>query len=303
MAERARSVAVTGALGNLGWKLLCHLAAHSAITRLVGLDSRKASREQEAELCQLAGDQSIGVDLIECDLSDWHDRRWRDPIEQIEAVVHFAYRSPFPNDTWDDANLSFDMTLNAAQATADSAGSDRFVFATSNHVMGRYKDLPLAEALGPGDLHPELTPGVGTRWHTGTEEANASVYASHKWAGERLCRTLGQRAAGQTTFACIRIGWCQPGENLPATLSGTGSHFHAQSTSAASETDRWFKEMWLSNRDFCQLFQRATEADGDSWPDGSILVHGMSNNANMKWNIDATRHNLGYKPRDNVYAD
>lgn len=303
MAERARSVAVTGALGNLGWKLLCHLAAHSAITRLVGLDSRKASLEQEAELCQLAGDQSIAVDLIECDLSDWHDRRWRDPIEQIEAVVHFAYRSPFPNDTWDDANLSFDMTLNAALATADSAGSDRFVFATSNHVMGRYKDLPLAEGLGPGDLHPELTPGVGTRWHTGTEEANASVYASHKWAGERLCRTLGQRAAGQTTFACIRIGWCQPGENLPATLSGTGSHFHAQSTSAARETDRWFKEMWLSNRDFCQLFQRATEADGDSWPDGSILVHGMSNNANMKWNIDATRHNLGYKPRDNVYAD
>ncbi len=251
MAERARSVAVTGALGNLGWKLLCHLAAHSAITRLVGLDSRKASREQEAELCQLAGDQSVAADLIECDLSDWHDRRWRDPIEQIEAVVHFAYRSPFPNDTWDDANLSFDMTLNAAQATADSAGADRFVFATSNHVMGRYKDLPLAEGLGPGDLHPELMPGVGTRWHTGTEEANASVYASHKWAGERLCRTLGQRAAGQTTFACIRIGWCQPGENLPATLSGTGSHFHAQSTSAASETDRWFKEMWLSNRDFC----------------------------------------------------
>lgn len=303
MAERARSVAITGALGNLGWKLMRQLAAHSAATRLVGLDNRPADATQEAELRQLANGRSVAIDLVECDLADWRDSRWRDPLDEIEAVVHFAYRSPFPRDTWDDANLSFDMTLHAAQATADSPTAERFVFATSNHVMGRYKDLPLADDLDSGDLHPELTPGVGTRWHTGTEDADASIYATHKWAGERLCRVLGQRAAGQTTFACVRIGWCQPGDNLPATLSGTGSHFHAQSTSAADATDRWFKEMWLSNRDFGQLFQRAIEADGDPWPDGSILVHGMSNNAGMKWNIDATRQYLGYQPQDDVYAD
>ena len=302
MAERARSVAITGALGNLGWKLLCHLAEHSASTRLVGLDNRKAGPGQEAELRRLAGEREVDIDLVECDLADWQDRRWRDIVDETEAVVHFAYRSPFPNDTWDDANLSFDMTLNAAQAVVDSPTADRFVFATSNHVMGRYKDMPLAEGLGPAELRAELMPGVGTRWFTGSEDADASVYATHKWAGERLCRALAQRAEGQTTFACVRIGWCQSGENLPATLSATGSHFHAQSASAASETDRWFKEMWLSNRDFCHLFQRATEADGNTWPDGSILVHGMSNNANMKWNIDATRGYLGYQPQDNVYA-
>ena len=61
--------------------------------------------------------------------------------------------------------------------------------------------------------------------------------------------------------------------------------------------------MWLSNRDFCQLFQRAVDADGAYWPDGTILVHGMSNTAGMKWNIDATRHYLGYEPQDDVYAD
>ena len=73
------------------------------------------------------------------------------------------------------------------------------------------------------------------------EHPDASVYASHKWAGERLCRMLGKRAEGQTTCACIRIGWCQPGDNLPATLSGTGSHFGDPSTTASNETDRWFK--------------------------------------------------------------
>ena len=112
-----------------------------------------------------------------------------------------------------------------------------------------------------------------------------------------------QTRRGRHHLRCIRIGWCQPGDNLPGTLSGTGSHFHEQSTSASDHTDRWFKEMWLSNRDFCQLFQRAVEADGANWPDGAILVHGMSNNAGMKWNIDATRHYLGYEPQDDVYAD
>ena len=272
------------------------LAAHSASTRLVGLDNRSASTAQKEQLRQLAGDRS--VDCVECDLADWSDYRWRDIIAEVEAVVHFAYRSPFPHDTWDDANISYDMTLNAAHAAADSASVARFVFATSNHVMGRYKDAD----LGPGQLRPELTPGVGTRWYTGTEDADASVYASQKWAGECLCHMLGKRAGGQTTCACIRIGWCQPGDNLPTTLSGTGSDFHDLSNTAGSETDRWFKEMWLSNRDFCQLFQRAVEADGAAWPDGAILVHGMSNNSGMKWNIDATRQYLGYEPQDDVYA-
>ena len=31
-------IAVTGALGNLGWKLLCHLAQYGEISTLIGLD-------------------------------------------------------------------------------------------------------------------------------------------------------------------------------------------------------------------------------------------------------------------------
>ena len=82
MAERARSVAITGALGNLGWKLLCHLAEHSASTRLVGLDNRKAGPAQEAELRRLAGEREVDIDLVECDLADWQDRGWRDIVDE-----------------------------------------------------------------------------------------------------------------------------------------------------------------------------------------------------------------------------
>ena len=113
---------------------------------------------------------------------------------------------------------------------------------------------------------------------------------------------LGQRSGDRTSFACVRIGWCQPGENLPATLSAAGTPTQAGGGGEENETDRWFKGMWLSNRDFCQLFQRAIEAPGTEWPDGCIVVNGMSNNTGMKWNLDATRLYLGYDPQDDVYA-
>ncbi|MEE2659222.1 MAG: NAD(P)-dependent oxidoreductase [Candidatus Latescibacterota bacterium] len=303
-----KTVAITGGLGNLGFKLLSHLARQPHIQRLVALDSIPAERAQFEAIEAVTNGRRVAVDFVECDLADWSDRRWRKVVEsQAEALVHFAYRSPFPDDTWDDAAVSYQMTLNSALASSDSTTVRRYVFATSNHVMGRYKDFPLGEGLKDGELTPDLVPGVGTQWHTGSESADASVYASHKWAGEQLCRALADRSARAgvpaTTYAAIRIGWCQPGDNRVETLSGTGSHFAVQSKTASSETDRWFKEMWLSNRDFAQLFGKAVVADGSSWPDGFVLVNGMSDNAGMKWSLEATRRYLGYEPVDDVYAE
>ena len=40
--------------------------------------------------------------------------------------------------------------------------------------------------------------------------------------GERICRALGGLAEGSTTFVSVRVGWCQPGRNLPETLNATG---------------------------------------------------------------------------------
>ena len=73
MPQRSRNVAITGALGNLGWKLMRHLATHGTSPRLVGLDNRPADRAQKEQLRQLAGDRR--VDFVECDLADWADLR------------------------------------------------------------------------------------------------------------------------------------------------------------------------------------------------------------------------------------
>ena len=297
MTETTRSVGVTGALGNLGWKLLLHLAAHSTAPRLIALDYREADQPHRDALREAANGRAVDIEFVACDLTDWDDARWRDAFDRVEAVVHFAAQNPFPEASWSDVDASAAMNYNTAHAAADSETVERYVFATSNHVMGRYKDRDMSA----GALRPELEPGVGTLWHTGQRDMDSTIYATAKWAGERHCQALGRRANGLTTFACVRIGWCQPGANCPDTLSAAGTPTQAHGGQQESSTDRWYKRMWLSNRDFCQLFQRAVEADGRTWPGGCIVVHGMSNNRDMPWNLDATHQYLAYQPQDDVY--
>lgn len=296
MERRARGIGVTGALGNLGWKLLLHLAAHSDAPRLIALDYKEANQAQRNALRDAADGRRVDIEFVVCDLQDWCDMRWRDAFNRVEAVVHFAAQNPFPEASWNDVDASAAMNFNTAHAAADSPTVERYVFATSNHVMGRYKD----RSPSAGTLLPDLEPGVGTLWHTGQEDMDSTVYATAKWAGERHCQALAQRANGSTTFACVRIGWCQPGENRPDTLSAAGTPTQTHDERQENNADRWYKSMWLSNRDFCQLFQRAIEADSSTWPNGCVVVHGMSNNRGMPWNIDTTRQYLSYEPLDDV---
>lgn len=298
-------VAITGGLGNLATKLFRQLATQPGITHLVGLDRRAAPPDQAAQT--LAGlDHQVTLEYVECDLADGHDERWRQALVGMDAVVHFAADNPYPEATWLEAARSLDMTLHVANG-ALALGIKRVVFATSNHVMGRYQSAELWASVGPGELTPELPPGAGAIWHTGTQVMDSTAYATAKLMGERVCKEAALRAGGSTTFVCVRIGWCQPGENLPTTLSAAGTPTQSGGTAADGDeayqrANRWFKEMWLSNRDFAQLFTKAILTDGRAWPDGYILVNGMSANRGMKWNIEATRHWLGYTPEDDVYS-
>lgn len=312
-SNKIKQVAVTGALGNLGWKLLCHLAQSGDFTRLVGLDIVAAGAGKVAELLALSPNDSLEVEFVECDLADWHDQRWQKALNTVEAVVHFAAMNPYPDASWLEAAVSYDMTLHVVNAAVDSQSVKRVVFATSNHVMGRYKDLPLADKVKAGELSVDQPPEVGTISFNSDGAVDSTAYATAKLMGERLCRASGARSANepakQTTFVSVRIGWCQPGENRPETLSGSGLPGQepvdlpdGPEKDEVERADRWFKGMWLSNRDFLQLFEKAIVADGSTWQDGFALVNGMSNNAGMKWDLEQTRRLLGYDPQDNVFA-
>ncbi|MBX3436688.1 MAG: NAD(P)-dependent oxidoreductase [Planctomycetaceae bacterium] len=293
-------IVVTGATGNLGWKLISHLSSHPHVSHIVGLDCDSPTPAQLAQ--RLGTGHSAQGMFVQCDLTRWDDRRWRDEIARCDAVVHLAAQNPYPEASWADANASLDMTLNVALAAVE-AGVRRVVFASSNHVMGRYKDEPLANTIGPGELTADHDHAVGTLWHTGERQMDSTPYAVAKSSGERLCRALAAKAKGRTTFVCVRIGWCQPGENRTHTLSAAGTP--TQATGPAGDqpldaTEQWFRSMWLSNRDFAHLFERAVFAESTAWPHPCLIVNGMSANTGMKWNLEAARRWLQYDPQDDV---
>jgi hypothetical protein len=91
----------------------------------------------------------------------------------------------------------------------------------------------------------------------------------------------------------------------PDTISASGSPTLGSDSGqldaeTLARTERWFKGMWLSNRDFAHLFERAIEADAANWPEPCIIVNGMSNNSGLAWSLDETRRWLGYEPQDDM---
>ena len=217
-------VAITGACGNIGWKLVRHFRQVDRVTTVVGLDLHSPTTDQQA---QLDREQGAPVELVQCDLTNWHDGRWRDVVTECDAIIHLAAQNPFPEASWDDANRSLDMTINVGLAAVDT-GVRRVVFVSSNHVMGRYKDPPLSDTIGPGELTTSLEHGVGTEWDVADRHMDSTAYAVAKSSGERFFHGLGKRSQGRTTFVCIRVGWCQPGVNSPDTLSAAGTPTQSQ---------------------------------------------------------------------------
>ena len=269
---------------------------------MCGISLELPTDEQNSELSQLEGHAK--ATFARADLTDHADHRWREVIERSDAVVHFAAQNPFPEATWIDANNSLDMTLNVAN-TAVAVGIERFVFASSNHVMGRYKDSPLSESIGTGELTTGLDHAVGTVWTAGDVAMDSTIYAIAKSSGERACHALALQSGGKTEFVCTRIGWCQPGENLTSTLSSAGTPTQDSSGTAdddpeTARNDRWFKSMWLSNRDFIQLHSLALFANSELWPRPCIVVNAMSQNEEMPWSLGEASKWLGYEPKDGI---
>ena len=284
---KSLTVAITGTNGNLGRKLIQAFTPQDWCGEILGIDIDFSGEPIRSDKFR----------PVEADLVDRHDRRWQEAIEKADAVVHLAARNPYPDATWEESAASFDMTINVVEACTRGKPR-RLVFATSNHVMGRYKDRP--EGSIPRSLKPDTPPQTGTIWRSAGQRFESTAYAVAKLMGERLCVLRASPEA--LTAVAIRIGWCQPGENLPATISPTGKPIDG--TEMWDEEGlrdlRWFRDMWLSNRDFTGIVQAAILADASGWPAPGIVVNAMSANRDMPWDLEPTIRYLGYQPQDDV---
>lgn len=198
------------------------------------------------------GDKSV----VAADLAEWNDD-WATVFEGVDAVVHLA-GNPSPKASWASIQrLNIDLTQNVYEA-ASRAGVARFVFASSNWVLAGYRDTD-------GPLTAELDP------------APVNAYGASKLFGERMGRSYHERWG--MSVICLRIGFCQRGENRPG---------------PQMEMGLWGQAMWLSDRDFCHGVERAVLASDI----GFTVVNLMSDNPGMRWDISKTRRLLGYAPQD-----
>lgn len=299
--RRPAKVVITGGCGNLGIKLATHLLGDPAIECSVTLI--------EHPDYHLPARVPAGASVVLADLRDAGDAGWRAALQGADTVVHFSAVNPYPNASWEESAGSMSHTFNLFIA-AVASGVRRVVFASSNHVMGGYKDLPTHAVVTP-----ECPARCGTLLRDPLDRAksgDATAYAAAKLAGEQAARALAATSGSATTFVALRIGWCQPGANLPSTLNPSGSPPQFQNDvvgegggSTAADNDAkvdedWFKNMWLSNGDFLRYFSAALSAPV---PAGRLLVlNAMSRNTGMRWSIEATERALGVVARDNSRA-
>ncbi|MFY0475898.1 NAD-dependent epimerase/dehydratase family protein [Achromobacter marplatensis] len=289
-------IVVTGATGQIGRKALAILARQPWCEHLTGIDLHTDDTLFGPELLDR-------LTLVAADLQR-PDPAWISHFKNVDAVLHLAARNSTPDASWEEALGSYDMTLNVLTAAAEH-GVRRFVFSSSNHAMGGYKDLPLAAEMGPGKLTANTAPAPGTQWFDGQRHVHSLAYGTSKVMGERLCRAFSVVTQGRLSTVAVRIGWVLPGENDPRdiTYSGVAGSI-APDTGELNESSRraltWFRGMWLSNNDLERLLLATLTADASSWPDASVIVNGVSANRDSAWDVSGGRTSIGYSPQDDV---
>jgi nucleoside-diphosphate-sugar epimerase len=241
--EEPRTVLITGACGNIGRKLR---AAWTDVYDLVLID-KSADDDDD--------------DIIVADLEVLDDD-WITHFHGVDTVVHLA-ANPDSDADWDQLiGPNLDVLANVFNAAA-LAGVERVIFASSNHVMGGYRDLDDEPITVDREPRPD------------------GPYGAAKLFGERLGRSLAR--AFDLTFIALRIGWVQGGNNRPETLP-----------------DDWSRKLWLSNNDLVQLFDCAVEAEIEDR--SFVVVNGMSRNHGMRWDLSDAAELLGYLPVDDAFA-
>ncbi len=219
-------------------------------------------------------DRTAGDGVHAADLSERGE--WITLFSGVEAVVHLA-GNPVAYHDWPDlVGPNVDAMLHVYLA-AVCFGVRRFVFANSNHVLGGYQDGPQVP------ITESLPPKPGLRYTADGAERFSGTYAATKLLGERV----GQQYATTHLLevVAVRLGWVWRGVNEPGELP--------------PERGDWFRDMWLSDRDFLHLMDCCLTGPV---PEQFLVVNGMSANTGMRWDLTTARPVLGYAPQDDVNA-
>jgi uronate dehydrogenase len=259
-------ILITGANGNIGKKLQLHFSRSDSDFSIICVDRVEPEKGSE-----------YNKNYHQIDLSHWSEDLVS-VMQGVDAIIHLA-ADPHENKSWDELlESNLDATFNLFTA-ATLTKVPRVILASSNHVMGGYRT-----ERGVGKwLATNLPPKPGTKLvnDDGTI-TDSTAYAAMKLAAERMGVTYAM--AAKATCIAIRLGW----------VNSIGQN---RSQDLPEHADIWFKQMWLSDRDLGQLFEKSVTA---AMTPAFYLVNGMSNNEDMVWDILSTEKLLGYVPVDTL---
>jgi NAD+ dependent glucose-6-phosphate dehydrogenase len=197
-------------------------------------------------------------------------------IDQVEraargarAIVHLA-GNPSPDAAWENVLRDNVVGTWTVFEAARRAGVPRVVFASSNHVVGRYES-ERAPALY--ELDDDFV--VGADW----EPKPDSPYALSKLIGEQIGRFYADTYG--LAVVCLRIGSVLPADDPRVAAGGSAERFAR------------YRATWLSHRDLAELVAAALRADV-RW----AVVYGVSDNPRRFWDPAPARDVLGFVARD-----
>jgi NAD+ dependent glucose-6-phosphate dehydrogenase len=214
----------------------------------------RATSDHQLRLLDRAG----GEGIVAADFGDYSEE-WARHFIGVDTVIHLA-GNPSGRTSWASAQRDNIGGTQHVLRAAREAKVRRVIFASTNQVMLGYRFLtgPVTTDIAPSPLSP---------------------YGISKFACEQLGRAFTEETG--IDFLALRIGYFQPGENLP------GAHMLI---------GEWGQSMWLSNRDMNQAMDRAIDAPVF----GFAVVNLVSNNLGMRWDLEHTRQIIGYVPLDTV---
>ncbi|AUV83840.1 NAD(P)-dependent oxidoreductase [Salinigranum rubrum] len=245
-------VAVTGAAGNVGRETVDALSNDHDVTPIT-------HRERE------------GLDSVILDVRDGEELTAA--FEGHDVVVHLA-ANPDPGAGWQSVyEVNIGGTYNVYEA-ALSAGVDRVVFASTNHVHQMYN---IADPARPETL------AADARTVRPSEPPRPdSYYGVSKVFGEALGSYYADRYGIEVVN--VRIGWLLSPEEV------------REKDDEEPAVARYVRAMWLSPRDCRQGMRRAVEA---ALPQSPLAVNLLSANDDRYLPLTEAMRALGYRPRDN----
>lgn len=219
------------------------------------------------------------------DITDYDDVR--PAFEGQDAVVHLA-GEPSPGAPWERLHeLNLEGTYNVMRAAGD-AGVSTVVFASTNHVVGGYRDFP------EGDREQ----GGRRVDHTDPPRPD-SYYAVTKLYGENLGRYYAEYEDAPDSFYGARIGWVlEPEYDSPYGPGerGVDAGRFERDSEAYRRAVRNGHALWCSRRDVARFTDCALGDESVTFD-----VFNVRSGGDRQWlDIDHARDVLGYEPLDDA---